>query len=78
MILLTSITSCMNQVLSGVALWSYKAAMAPKDKEHPYGHSFLVPTSYSINLSLCICSIALLTLILFLLLLIWQKSVNLE
>ncbi|KAF3322829.1 metal tolerance protein 2 [Carex littledalei] len=25
-------------VLSGVALWSYKAAKAPKDKEHPYGH----------------------------------------
>lgn len=26
------------QVLSGIALWSYKAAKAPKDKEHPYGH----------------------------------------
>ncbi|CAH9079194.1 unnamed protein product [Cuscuta europaea] len=25
-------------VLSGVALLSYKAAKAPKDKEHPYGH----------------------------------------
>lgn len=25
------------QVLSGVALLSYKAAMVPKDKEHPYG-----------------------------------------
>ncbi|GAB2281785.1 hypothetical protein Dimus_016351 [Dionaea muscipula] len=25
-------------VLSGVALLSYKAARAPKDKEHPYGH----------------------------------------
>ncbi|KAJ7235000.1 hypothetical protein O6H91_Y449500 [Diphasiastrum complanatum] len=25
-------------VLSGVALWSLKAARAPKDKEHPYGH----------------------------------------
>ncbi|KAL0435852.1 UNVERIFIED_CONTAM: Metal tolerance protein C1 [Sesamum radiatum] len=25
-------------VLSGVALLSFKAAMAPKDKEHPYGH----------------------------------------
>ncbi|CAI9105346.1 OLC1v1004252C1 [Oldenlandia corymbosa var. corymbosa] len=25
-------------VLSGVALWSYKAARIPKDKEHPYGH----------------------------------------
>ncbi|KAJ1699418.1 hypothetical protein LUZ63_007930 [Rhynchospora breviuscula] len=25
-------------VLSGVALWSYNAARAPKDKEHPYGH----------------------------------------
>ncbi|XVE73273.1 hypothetical protein DITRI_Ditri11bG0104100 [Diplodiscus trichospermus] len=25
-------------VLSGVALWSFKAANAPKDKEHPYGH----------------------------------------
>ncbi|KAL3683822.1 hypothetical protein R1sor_001844 [Riccia sorocarpa] len=24
--------------LSGVALWSSKVAMAPKDKEHPYGH----------------------------------------
>lgn len=26
-------------VLSSVALWSFKAAKAPKDKEHPYGHS---------------------------------------
>ncbi|KAM1395600.1 hypothetical protein FF1_031369 [Malus domestica] len=25
-------------VLSSVALWSFKAAKAPKDKEHPYGH----------------------------------------
>ncbi|KAL3717577.1 hypothetical protein ACJRO7_009075 [Eucalyptus globulus] len=25
-------------VLSGVALWSYKAANVPKDKDHPYGH----------------------------------------
>ncbi|KAM7255133.1 hypothetical protein ACFE04_020374 [Oxalis oulophora] len=25
-------------VLSGIALWSYKAANVPKDKEHPYGH----------------------------------------
>lgn len=25
-------------VLSGIALWSFKAGMAPKDKEHPYGH----------------------------------------
>ncbi|KAJ0979761.1 hypothetical protein J5N97_015235 [Dioscorea zingiberensis] len=25
-------------VLSGVALWSFRAAKAPKDKEHPYGH----------------------------------------
>ncbi|XVF32730.1 hypothetical protein REPUB_Repub17cG0108100 [Reevesia pubescens] len=25
-------------VLSAVALWSFKAAKAPKDKEHPYGH----------------------------------------
>lgn len=25
-------------VLSGIALWSFKAANAPKDKEHPYGH----------------------------------------
>ncbi|KAI4301368.1 hypothetical protein L6164_034655 [Bauhinia variegata] len=25
-------------VLSGIALWSYKVAKAPKDKEHPYGH----------------------------------------
>ncbi|KAK2649383.1 hypothetical protein Ddye_016872 [Dipteronia dyeriana] len=25
-------------VLSGIALWSFKAAKAPKDKEHPYGH----------------------------------------
>ncbi|KAE8672243.1 Metal tolerance protein C1 [Hibiscus syriacus] len=25
-------------VLSGVALWSFKAANVPKDKEHPYGH----------------------------------------
>ena len=50
LILLTSITSCMFQVLSGVALWSYKVAKAPKDKEHPYGHSLFVPTSYSIDL----------------------------
>jgi len=27
-------------VLSGIALWSFKAGMAPKDKEHPYGHFF--------------------------------------
>lgn len=26
-------------VLSGIALWSFKVAKAPKDKEHPYGHS---------------------------------------
>jgi divalent metal cation (Fe/Co/Zn/Cd) transporter len=26
------------QVLSSVALWTSKAARAPKDKEHPYGH----------------------------------------
>ncbi|KAK4766924.1 hypothetical protein SAY86_014675 [Trapa natans] len=25
-------------VLSGIALWSFKAAKVPKDKEHPYGH----------------------------------------
>ncbi|XP_042427690.1 metal tolerance protein 2-like [Zingiber officinale] len=25
-------------VLSGVAWWSYRAAMAPKDDDHPYGH----------------------------------------
>ncbi|KAF3436408.1 hypothetical protein FNV43_RR23500 [Rhamnella rubrinervis] len=25
-------------VLSGIALWSFKVANAPKDKEHPYGH----------------------------------------
>ncbi|XP_057424318.1 metal tolerance protein 2 isoform X2 [Lotus japonicus] len=25
-------------VLSGIALWSFKAAQAPRDKEHPYGH----------------------------------------
>ncbi|XP_044493664.1 metal tolerance protein C1 isoform X2 [Mangifera indica] len=25
-------------VLSGIALWSFKAANVPKDKEHPYGH----------------------------------------
>ncbi|WOL00376.1 hypothetical protein Cni_G09089 [Canna indica] len=25
-------------VLSGVAWWSYRAAKAPKDEEHPYGH----------------------------------------
>jgi len=44
------------QVLSGIALWSYKVAKAPKDKEHPYGHSWFVPTRYSINLNLCIYS----------------------
>lgn len=26
-------------MLSGVALLSYKAAKAPRDKEHPYGQS---------------------------------------
>ncbi|CAI0446062.1 unnamed protein product [Linum tenue] len=25
-------------VLSGVALWSFRAGMAPRDREHPYGH----------------------------------------
>ncbi|KAF9624996.1 hypothetical protein IFM89_016928 [Coptis chinensis] len=30
--------SVSNVVLSGVALWSFKVARAPKDKEHPYGH----------------------------------------
>ncbi|KAJ4967631.1 hypothetical protein NE237_014332 [Protea cynaroides] len=25
-------------VLSGIALWSFRASRAPKDKEHPYGH----------------------------------------
>ncbi|XP_034690814.1 metal tolerance protein 2 isoform X2 [Vitis riparia] len=30
--------SASDVVLSGVALWSYKVAKAPKDKEHPYGH----------------------------------------
>ncbi|KAF1880763.1 hypothetical protein Lal_00011822 [Lupinus albus] len=25
-------------VLSGIALWSFKVANAPRDKEHPYGH----------------------------------------
>ncbi|XP_043710553.1 metal tolerance protein 2-like [Telopea speciosissima] len=25
-------------VLSGIALWSFQASRAPKDKEHPYGH----------------------------------------
>ncbi|CAN0898998.1 Metal tolerance protein C1 [Linum grandiflorum] len=25
-------------VLSGVALWSFRAGMTPKDREHPYGH----------------------------------------
>ncbi|RVX20499.1 Metal tolerance protein 2 [Vitis vinifera] len=42
--------SASDVVLSGVALWSYKVAKAPKDKEHPYGHSLFVPTSYSIDL----------------------------
>lgn len=27
--------------LSGVSLWSVRAAAMPKDKEHPYGQSFL-------------------------------------
>ncbi|KAG0483464.1 hypothetical protein HPP92_011548 [Vanilla planifolia] len=30
--------SATDVVLSGVALWSYRAANAPKDEEHPYGH----------------------------------------
>jgi hypothetical protein len=29
-----------SQVLSGVALVSYRAANVPKDKEHPYGYLF--------------------------------------
>ncbi|OAY49561.1 metal tolerance protein C1 isoform X1 [Manihot esculenta] len=30
--------SASDVVLSGVALWSFKAGNAPRDKEHPYGH----------------------------------------
>jgi hypothetical protein len=39
------------QVLSGVALLSYKAAKAPRDKDHPYGQlpiSFLLVDPSSI------------------------------
>lgn len=34
------------QVLSGVALFSYRAANVPKDKEHPYGWLLLHPINY--------------------------------
>lgn len=33
----SSFLPCLFQVLSGVALFSYRAANVPKDKEHPYG-----------------------------------------
>ena len=38
------------QVLSGVALLSYKAAKAPRDKDHPYGQFpiFSAPDSSSV------------------------------
>ncbi|KAF9592063.1 hypothetical protein IFM89_011813 [Coptis chinensis] len=36
-IILVQIQSVSDVVLSGVALWSFKVARAPKDKEHPYG-----------------------------------------
>ncbi|KAF9609381.1 hypothetical protein IFM89_015722 [Coptis chinensis] len=34
--LMTQLHSVVDVVLSGVALWSFKVARAPKDKEHPY------------------------------------------
>lgn len=41
------------QVLSSIALLSFKVAKAPRDKEHPYGHSWFVPTRYSILILDC-------------------------
>lgn len=38
------------QVLSGVALLSFKASRVPKDKEHPYGHFWFVPTLFSCDM----------------------------
>ncbi|KAF9621013.1 hypothetical protein IFM89_015835 [Coptis chinensis] len=37
-IIADAVHSVSDVVLSGVALWSFKVARAPKDKEHPYGH----------------------------------------
>ena len=51
------------QVLSGVALLSYKVASTPKDEEHPYGLFLSVPTSYSINLSLSIFIVIVIVII---------------
>ncbi|XP_022758041.1 metal tolerance protein 2-like isoform X2 [Durio zibethinus] len=36
-IIADAVHSISDVVLSGVALWSFKAAKAPKDKKHPYG-----------------------------------------
>lgn len=41
---------CFIQVLSGVALLSFRASRIPKDKEHPYGHFWFVPTLFSFHL----------------------------
>ena len=43
---------CVAQVLSGVALLSYKAAKAPKDREHPYGQSQSLPVPFLILMQL--------------------------
>ncbi|KAK8972586.1 hypothetical protein V6N11_082516 [Hibiscus sabdariffa] len=37
-IIADAVHSISDVVLSGIALWSFKAANVPKDKEHPYGH----------------------------------------
>jgi hypothetical protein len=41
------------QVLSGVALLSYRAAKAPKDREHPYGQSQSLPVPFLILSYIC-------------------------
>jgi len=43
---------CVAQVLSGVALLSYRAAKAPKDREHPYGQSQSLPVPFLILMQL--------------------------
>jgi len=40
------------QVLSGVALLSYRAAKAPKDREHPYGQSQSLPVLFLVHMQL--------------------------
>jgi hypothetical protein len=42
------------QVLSGIALVSFKLAKAPRDKEHPYGHLICIYTLLHLSLIICI------------------------